>query len=687
MNNKSLIIYLKNIMEDQDHQLALALHRELNDEIVEDDEIVRNDEVVRNDEIVGNNNDDVEDDEDNEESDNEDNEDDEDNEDNEESDNEDEEDDEDDESDDDPMDKDFAEMTEEEFKLYLENECDNDEDREECMVSREEDLIPEGPDKDKDLYFSEINEEDFEEYINKYFSEKVRIIKRRERIIDIQQEAAYHGLQKRYQLMGEKGSMIDDNSLPYLGDEFRFEKLKQVELSNLGINNIDNIFEDGNKSNCENYQNIVDFVNSLSENDYFDFITNLRNEPDGECKVATFSKYRDSEYGISSCTMLVKINVSSNFIETLPATFVNLVNLKNLDISKNRLVEFPNVLLRMTSIESLNLEDNVNITSIPADIGRMVGLKTLNLSNTGITKLPFSITTLPNIESIILTGVRLENNDPIVNRFLMNLAARAVRARRVNWADDSQNVHDSALQKSAINCIKVLMSDDIRIDGKTIKWDDELRDMLIKNDFITVKARTSIISYCDEDVYDEAHSILGVKYSDIFPKVYTRILASIKECTPEEIKNHDGKYHHLLQRLCQEVNEAECMCYTGRMNRLINCLNGFYDDIKLFFGSNEDLANIFNITKRTALDRNGIYSPFNHSFIYYNEVISRGYSKKDFDLWGSSIINDFVEDKDDVKFLNNFFTSINPLPKSSENEEDKYPILDLKSEEISKYFK
>ena len=35
-----------------------------------------------------------------------------------------------------------------------------------------------------------------------------------------------------------------------------------------------------------------------------------------------------------------------------------------------------------------------------------------------------------------------------------------------------------------------------------------------------------------------------------------------------------------------------CKCFTGRLSRLINVLNGFYDDIIINIGTNEQIGNI-----------------------------------------------------------------------------------------------
>jgi hypothetical protein len=49
-----------------------------------------------------------------------------------------------------------------------------------------------------------------------------------------------------------------------------------------------------------------------------------------------------------------------------------------------------------------------------------------------------------------------------------------------------------------------------------------------------------------------------------------------------------------------EMQDAECKCFTGRMSRLVNCLNGFDDRIKIQISDNEQIGNIIAI-ERTRL--------------------------------------------------------------------------------------
>jgi hypothetical protein len=82
----------------------------------------------------------------------------------------------------------------------------------------------------------------------------------------------------------------------------------------------------------------------------------------------------------------------------------------------------------------------------------------------------------------------------------------------------------------------------------------------------------------------------------------------------------------------QELKDAECKCFTGRMNRIVNCLNGFSSLVKIEITDSEQIANIiYVVKKKISID----YSVEKHRTLVYNELKERGYSDK--------IINEWIE--------------------------------------------
>jgi len=44
----------------------------------------------------------------------------------------------------------------------------------------------------------------------------------------------------------------------------------------------------------------------------------------------------------------------------------------------------------------------------------------------------------------------------------------------------------------------------------------------------------------------------------------------------------------------KEMNDSLCMCFTGRISRLVNSLNGYYEDVQIQISKNERIGNIIS---------------------------------------------------------------------------------------------
>jgi hypothetical protein len=94
---------------------------------------------------------------------------------------------------------------------------------------------------------------------------------------------------------------------------------------------------------------------------------------------------------------------------------------------------------------------------------------------------------------------------------------------------------------------------------------------IINNPLINKK--DILLTYLEDP---EAHSTLYCTFYDLFMKVYGRIV----------ISEHKDE---LWKRLNEEMDEAECKCFTGRLSRLVNVLNGYYHDITINISENEQI--------------------------------------------------------------------------------------------------
>jgi len=85
------------------------------------------------------------------------------------------------------------------------------------------------------------------------------------------------------------------------------------------------------------------------------------------------------------------------------------------------------------------------------------------------------------------------------------------------------------------------------------------------------------------------------------------------------------------------MNDSECKCFTGRIYRLINCLNGFTDLVNINISDNQQIGNIIVIIKE-KLELENNYSIEKHKELVEIELLERNYNKEIINEWINYII-------------------------------------------------
>ena len=149
---------------------------------------------------------------------------------------------------------------------------------------------------------------------------------------------------------------------------------------------------------------------------------------------------------------------------------------------------------------------------------------------------------------------------------------------------------------------------------------DSAKEILYQNSFVilTNKTKELLLEYYNQTAI---HSVLDITFGELLLHVWDRI---IKSQYSNEIK----------QIMNTEMNDALCVCFTGRISRLVNVLNGFDPDVVINIASNEQIGNIIILTKR-KLDDNGEYNTEKHIELVRTELKERGYDE--------TIINEWLE--------------------------------------------
>lgn len=123
----------------------------------------------------------------------------------------------------------------------------------------------------------------------------------------------------------------------------------------------------------------------------------------------------------------------------------------------------------------------------------------------------------------------------------------------------------------------------------------------------------------------DVHSTLNITFKELLDYVWARIM------------RHPAR-DEIIKILDSEMQESECKCFTGRISRLVNCLNGFYDDVKINISEKEQIGNII-IAIKNSLN----IDPSDENFVniwkekFRKEMEERGYDEETIKQWEEHI--------------------------------------------------
>ena len=140
---------------------------------------------------------------------------------------------------------------------------------------------------------------------------------------------------------------------------------------------------------------------------------------------------------------------------------------------------------------------------------------------------------------------------------------------------DKQNIHNHHIQNSFRSSLSNVLKD------KDIMSMNQVKSEMIDNHILTEETKRELLNYCDDST---SHSVYLITYADLLQYVWTRIMRHIER-------------DELCKVLNEEIKDGLCMCFTGRLTRLLNVLNGFYNDIEIQISDSEQITNIIMALK------------------------------------------------------------------------------------------
>lgn len=367
----------------------------------------------------------------------------------------------------------------------------------------------------------------------------------------------------------------DNNLLSCLPENMNFQKLEHFDCSYNQILQLPKMINLPmlKKFYCYNNQ-----LSSLPEN-VFDLFPNI------EYFACSYNKLTSLPENINSNT-LIQLNLSHNQLTSFPAN-INIPTLNLLSCQNNKLTSLSEN-MNFPNLEYFMCNDN-QLTSFPVSIMNCLNLRVLNSYNNPI------------------------ELSPQIERFINRIRHGSIV--RLNVYNDDQNIHNSSIQKcvrDSINRITTQLG--------IPKYNSEcMNNMILSDDCLTEHSKQLLIEYCSNDM---VHSLLFLTFSEVLWYVLNTIQNDFDSEQQREIK----------RVLDQEIQDSECKCFTGRINRVINCLNGFSPLVNIHIADGEQIGNII-ILERQKLELVGNYSVEQHKSNVEHELSERGYDSKTIDQW------------------------------------------------------
>jgi len=145
-----------------------------------------------------------------------------------------------------------------------------------------------------------------------------------------------------------------------------------------------------------------------------------------------------------------------------------------------------------------------------------------------------------------------------------------------------------------------------------------LKGLIINNQILSEQVKRLLFEYMDNK---EVHTILNITFEELLLSVY------------DFIEKNENK-EELYRIMNVEISEANCKCFSGRISRLINVLNGFDEHIEIHIADNEQIGNVISVI-RNNLGENYEENEFKRRV--KEELLMREYSEETINEWIENI--------------------------------------------------
>ena len=305
---------------------------------------------------------------------------------------------------------------------------------------------------------------------------------------------------------------------------------------------------------------------------------------------------------------LISFDCANNKITLLPNN-MNFPNLKKFDCANNKITSLPNN-MNFPNLERFDCANN-QLESLPNNMN-FPNLERFNCTNNQLESLPACILNFRNLQTFQYANNRIEFSVQFA-RFIDRINNR--RNNLTNIYNDGQNVHNSTIQLSVRESINQIT---LRTDVPKYNI-EQLSILIIENNILSETTKSQLFEYCNDLT---VHSLLLLTFSEVLWFIIQTIITDFQINEQEEI----------FKILNQEIKDTECKCFSGRMCRVINCLNGFSPLVNININDGEQIGNIIILVKDKLYLSND-YTIEKHKSEVEKELSERGYDIKTINLW------------------------------------------------------
>ena len=307
---------------------------------------------------------------------------------------------------------------------------------------------------------------------------------------------------------------------------------------------------------------------------------------------------------IGLCTQLLKLNCSYNQLTSLPVEIGLCTQLIHLICSGNKLTYLPVELGLCTQLTRLYCDFNL-LTYLPTELGLCTQLQYLYCDNNQITSLPTELGLCTQLQYLCCSSNPIEYIPP-------NILGLLNRNRyRQHLYTDTQSVHNHSIQQGIRNGIMYLLTK-----KPTITF-DELTQQILTEPILSEQSKRLLMEYMGNE---EVHSIFNITFKELLLNVISHV--NTFDTTMQ---------HNFFEILNTEITDSECKCFTGRLSRLVNSLNGLDEHIQVHISENEQIGNIIIVCKNRM--NNSEYNVELHKEMVRSELLLRNVNIDTIEKW------------------------------------------------------